>query len=183
MKNEKLEPTRKRPLGKAISVAIAVVIALGGFLALRGLPSPPHEILTAQAFAASDDAFFSYEITRYPASVEVLPVTPNNPVIGFTVDTWNLGFGSMPANGSKIRRTIKVANPYNTPVKIKLAAYGAIAPLVNFPKNYFMLAGFANTTVDIFANSGNVTGNFTGEIDVIAARAKHPLAAAFLWAA
>ena len=101
-------------------------------------PEPPKEFVTNKTIETYSNMFFSYEIIRYPSSVEI--VNPNeNVTLGFVVDPWNLNFGIVPGNGSYVKRSIDIANLENKNKKVFFKVYGNIMTLIEFSKDDLIL--------------------------------------------
>lgn len=135
----------------------------------------PEEFVENMTFTTYSDLFFDYEITRYPTGVEITPskFLEKESVIGVVIDPWNLKFGIVPTGGSFVRRYVELTNVMERAGKVSFKVYGNIKPLVSFSKNDFILHENENSTVTVFLSATNVTGNFSGEIDVIAQKPKY----------
>lgn len=132
--------------------------------------STPKQFVQNQTFAKSSDPFFSYEITKYPSNVEIIPAQYEEQKlkIGFVTDTWNLNFGIIPVTGRGARH-LKISNSEKIRVKANFKVYGDINSLISFNKNDFILSPNESVPIDIFLNTTEKTRprNYTGEIDVI----------------
>ena len=133
-------------------------------------PSEPKEFVKNKTFTNFSNVFFSYEITRYPSNVEIMPIKQvNNTLIGLVTDPWNINFGIIPGNGTYVKRNIELTNLKERESKIVLKTYGNISPLVSFSKNDFIIKPNEKVSIDIFLFSNETEpGNYSGEIDVIA---------------
>ena len=138
-------------------------------------PPEPKEFVENRTFVEYSDLFFDYEITRYPSSVEIVPILAEEEsvLIGFVVDPWNLNFGIVPTNGSSSRRSVEVTNLNEMPARISFNVFGNILPLVSFSNNSFILYKNEKMTIDVKLSTANEVGNYSGEIDVIARRPKY----------
>jgi hypothetical protein len=145
--------------------------------------STPKEFVTNETFVKQSGLLFDYEITKYPSNVEIILPQEQKLTIGFVVDPWNLNFGIIPTGGSYGTRHVIITNYEENKAKIELKAYGTIRPLVSFSKNNFVLGSKESATVDVFLNTTNSTqpGNYTGEIDIVTKKPKHPFLEWFLW--
>lgn len=150
-----------------ILLIFAVVIVL--ILNLSG-PSGPAEFVKNRTVETYSNLLFNYEIIRYPSSAEITPAGSLNGsiILGFVTDSWNINFGSVPANGSYVTRSIKLSNIQDKDASVMLRSYGNVSSLIDFGNNDFFLKPAENVSVDIFMNSKNFpVGNYSGEIDVI----------------
>ncbi len=136
----------------------------------------PKGIVANRTFISYSDLFFNYEITRYPSSVEVAPVQPEQEklLLGISADPWNLNFGIIPAGKNFGKRFVSLVNLKEKDVKIVIKAWGNISSFVKFSKNNFILHPKENVTVEVgFYAEGAEAGNYTGVIDVIVQKPKY----------
>ena len=174
---------RKPVYDRRVVVALGLTAAVLVFLNLVS----PYEFEASGFVAAREslpaaDLFFSYEITRYPSGIVITPPGENISV-GVDVSPDNIRFGSVPAGGAyQSNRTINLQNLEESPAKIKFLARGAIAPMVSFAKNNFVLGPAEAVSVDVFVSTTNKTeeGNYTGEIDIVVIRPKYSFAESFM---
>jgi hypothetical protein len=154
-------------------VAFIVVLAIFLFIATQE-PSEPRELVNDKTVSNYSNLLFDYKILRYPTSVEIVSISEENINLGIVTDPWNIRFGSVPGNGSYVKRFISIKSSNSNYSKIRLKAYGNITPLVNFSKNDFALNGNESSAVEValYTDSAEL-GNYTGEIDVIAKTPKY----------
>jgi len=135
----------------------------------------PKEIVENMTFITNSDLFFDYEVTKYPTKVEITSTKflEEGGLIGVVVDPWNLNFGIVPTGGSSVKRQIELFNTKEKAGKISFKVYGDISPLVSFSDNDFIIHENENLTVMIYLNTGNLIGNYSGEIDVVAKKPKY----------
>jgi hypothetical protein len=156
----------------AILALIVLIVLVFGYSA--GGPSEPKDYVSNKTYSNYSNILYSYDILRYPSSVEIidLDLKKENVTLGFVTDSWNINFGVIPGNGTYVRRNIELTNRKDSPSKIELRAYGNISTHVSFSQNDFILNPGDKASIDIylFSNSTN-SGNYTGEIDVIAKKA------------
>ena len=172
---------RKRKKDRKKVFLLAFVLALFIFVVI--MRPGQKEIVESMLVEESEDLFFVYQTTRYPASVEVIQTEPEKQgiLIGLAIDPWNLNFGIVPI-GSTGRRFIDLFNLQDDDVKVKFEVYGNISPMISFSKNNFILKKGKNSTVDTIAQTTDVDlpGNYTGEIDVILKKPKYDFIYRFL---
>lgn len=149
-------------------VLITFFIALAFIFYVK--TTSPKQFVSNQTFVKYSDLFFSYEITKYPSSVEI--VSPQfkekKLTIGLVTDPWNLNFGIIPI-GSYGTRHLNISNSEKNKVIVNFNVYGNIKHLISFSKNNFVLNPNESIYIDVFLNTTSSTkvGNYTGEIDVI----------------
>lgn len=148
---------------------LAVVVILILFLLIiTAEPSAPKDFVKEMTVSNYSNIFFNYKMIRYPTEVEIAPAEEENVNLGFVTDPWNLKFGGVSGNGSYVKRYINVKNSKEEYAKIKLKAYGNIAPLVNFSKSDFVLNENESTAIEVTLYTDSAEyGNYSGEIDVI----------------
>ena len=157
----------------AVVVVVLIIICTLCALFLFNGPPPPKDFVMNRTFETHENLLFVYEMTRYPSDVEV--TNPEEDILlGVTVDPWNLGFGIIP-KGSYERRFLNLVNLEENNVKVGINPYGDIAPMISFNKNNFILRANESITVDVILRTTNttVTGNYTGEIDIIIVKPKY----------
>ena len=144
-------------------------------------PPEPKEFVNDKVILNYSNLFFNYKIIRYPTSVEVLPLEKNIN-IGMVTDPWNLKFGSVPGNGSSIKRYISITNLKEKYNKIKLRTYGNITPIVNFTEKDFILNQNESAAIEVNLYTDSVEyGNYSGEIDVIIKIPNYDFLKILLW--
>ncbi len=139
-------------------------------------PLKPKDFVKNRTYVYHSDLLFNYEITRYPSAAEIIPLPTDeeNAKIGFVVDPWNLNFGIIPANGSQSTRNIELTNLNDDPSRISFNVFGNILGLVSFSNNDFVLNRGEKVTIEVYFSSEKAeTGNYSGEIDVIARKPKY----------
>jgi hypothetical protein len=166
----------KRIVAATVMVLVAVVVIL-----LNNHKTVPKLFVANMTFETRSDLFYAYEITRYPTSVEVAPIKPEeNVTVGVVVDPWNLKFGIVPAGNNFATRFVDLANLREKPAKVMFYVYGNISPFVNFSRSELLLEAGRNVTVEVkFYASRATIGNYTGEIQVVVQRPKYDFLYAF----
>jgi hypothetical protein len=155
-----------------------VIIALMMIFLVLFLKYRPSsvELVENRTFVTYSDLFFSYEITKYPSSVEIVEAKPAQEklTIGLTVDPWNLNFGIIPEGKNFGTRFISLSNLKEKDAKVSFKVYGNISPFVKFSNNNFLLHPNESLTIKVnFYAEGAKIGNYSGEIDVIVQRPKY----------
>ncbi len=155
-----------------IIIAVVILIAISFFIQLYPPKKKFTDIVANTTFLKESDAFYDYEISRYPSSAEVVELRPENTLVGFDVDTTKVNFGTIPGSGSYSRKTINLTNLEAKNKRVYVAAAGNIKPYVNISGSEFMLKPGDARIVELFfytLNGGAAApvGNYTGEIDVI----------------
>ncbi|MEM3393687.1 MAG: hypothetical protein QXY79_01405 [Candidatus Methanomethylicia archaeon] len=161
---------KKKTLLLFISILLILLILLTNF------PYQPRGLIENRTFEKHSDLLFTYEITRYPTSAQVLPNTLNQEklTLGFVIDPWNLNFGIVPPGQNFVTRFIELTNLKDKNAKILLKVYGNISSFVNFTKNNFILKPNETITVEVNFYAEKVEiGNYSGEIDVVVQRPKY----------
>jgi hypothetical protein len=132
--------------------------------------STPKQFVSNQTVVKNSDLFFSYEITKYPSNVEIIPAQYEKQKlkIGIVTDKWNLNFGIIPVSGRETRH-LDISNHEKNDFRVNLNVYGNIKQMISFSKNDFILPPNKSISINIFLNTTEKTipGNYTGEIDVI----------------
>ncbi|MEM5829352.1 MAG: hypothetical protein QW040_00065 [Candidatus Aenigmatarchaeota archaeon] len=161
---------------KKIWLPLFISIFLILFTLLTNLPYQPKGLVENRTFEKYYDLFFTYEITRYPTSAQVLPAQPNHEklTLGVVVDPWNLNFGIVPAGKNFVTRFVDLTNLKEKDAKIMVRVYGNISPFVNFTKNNFILKPNENAMIEVkfYAEKAEI-GNYSGEIDVVVQRPRY----------
>ncbi|MEM5773289.1 MAG: hypothetical protein QXL86_03680 [Candidatus Aenigmatarchaeota archaeon] len=161
---------------KKINLALIILLLLGVLILLANLPYQPKGFVENMTFEKHSDLFFNYEIIRYPSSVEVSPVRPDQErlKLGVVVDPWNLNFGIVPIGNNFVTRFIEISNPKEKSAKIVFKVYGNISPFVNFTRNDFIIRPNESVTIEakFYAEKAKI-GNYTGEIDIVIQRPKY----------
>ena len=151
---------------KEIIIFAIIAIAIFLFLVTRG-PSDPKELVKEKNITDYSNAFFYYKVIRYPTNVEIIQ-PQENVNLGIVTDPWNLNFGSLPGNGSYVKRYVSVTNVNEKYNRITLKSYGNISTLLNFSKNDFTINENESTAVEVTMNTKSAEiGNYSGEIDAI----------------
>jgi hypothetical protein len=159
---------------KPIVILAIIVLAVIVFGYSLGGPLEPKDFVSNKTYSNYSNVLYSYEILRYPSNVEImnLDLRKENATLGFVTDSWNINFGSIPGNGTYVKRNVEFSNRKDSPSKIELRAYGNISSHVSFSQNDFILNPGDKVSVDIYLFSNSTkSGNYTGEIDVIAKKA------------
>lgn len=159
-----------------IALAVVFLFFLSSYTAsLTFTFKTPVNSVANRTIETYSDAFFDYELIRYPSRAEIADPRKFSEEfsIGFNLDPWNLDFGLIPGNGSFSKRFINLTNNGND-AKVVLATYGNISDMISFSSNNFMLKKSAKSSVDVSFNTGRfLEGSFGGEIDVIIQKPKY----------
>lgn len=154
------------------TMIIALLLAAAIFLAAlfagsNGLYRTYGDTVSRQETDIYEDVFFSYEVIRYPASVEIINRTQNY-TVGVDVGTDRLDFGLIPAAENFVTKHINLENKLEGDAKVRVSGRGNIAGLLDFSQDSTILTAKERTTVDVVLTASNTTfpGNYTGEIDV-----------------
>lgn len=170
--------SRKRGWPFFIAAAIAAIV-LVLWMAVAYMAEPPKlsgAILEGPAFEQYENALFAYEINRYSSKAEVSNETDGNISVGVSTDPRYLDFGIIPTGGSFSKRSITLSNTKDDAVTMQLRAHGGIVPFIEFGKNDFMLEKGSVPVSVIFRTAKDTqTGNYSGEIDIIARRPKYAI--------
>ena len=144
--------------------------------------SKPDSFVENHTVVYEDNLFFTYEINRYPTSVEISNVTGLNISIGFALDPKGINFGVVPTGGNAGKRFITLENTKEDDAKIILASYGNISSMVFFDDNEFYLTTGNLKNIEIVLETKNDTrvDNYMGEIDIIVKRSKYNILNWFL---
>lgn len=141
------------------------------FVLLANMLEPPEPAGTVgnKTVGNYSNLFFSYNIIRYPSSVEITPAESlnNSIVLGFATESWSINFGSVPAKGSYATRTVDISNSNEFDVEIIMKAYGNISDMVIFRENNIVLEPGEKKSVGIVLESKEDIGNYSGEIDIM----------------
>jgi hypothetical protein len=167
---------RKKKLFWVILIIAIIVIAIPIANFLINYQNEPRGMITNRTFFSYSDLFFKYEITRYPSSVEIVPVESSQQkiLVGLSADPWNLNFGIIPVGKNFGKRFINLVNLKEKDAKIVLKVDGNISKFVKFSKNNFILHPNENVTIEVtFYAEGASVGNYTGVISVIVQRPKY----------
>lgn len=159
---------------------IIILILVGAVIAAASTRPDPTIFTEKKETETYSDLFFIYSVTRYPASVEAVHFSgAGTPTIGINLDTSELNFGVVFAEGSSVRRNINLTSKDEKSSKVKLKAYGNIKPLISFSDNDFVFGGKRGIDVTL-RTDGVAPGNYSGEIDVIVQRSKYDFLARIL---
>ncbi|MEM7825823.1 MAG: hypothetical protein QW412_03120 [Candidatus Aenigmatarchaeota archaeon] len=152
---------------------ILVLILIVFIILFLGKPEPKN-FVENMTYEKTSDLFFTYEITKYPSNVEIIPQEEKKIKVGLVVDYWNLNFGIIPTGGSYGRRQVMISNSEKEKVRVYFKVYGSIKPLISFSKENFILLPGQNETITVFLNTTKETkpGNYSGQIDVIIKKSK-----------
>lgn len=167
---------RKKKILYLIAILLLIVFAIPAINFFINYQNQPKGFVTNRTFVSYSDLFFSYEITRYPSSVEVIPIKPGEEklLVGISADPWNLNFGVIPVGKNFGKRFVNLVNLKEKDVKVSLKAYGNISNFVKFSRNNFILHPKENVTVEVgFYAEGAEVGNYTGVIDVTIQKPKY----------
>ena len=162
-----------------ILVAAFLFIMSGSIYAFLFPEYRPQTFVKNQTLDTDENSLFTYEINRYPTSVQISNVTEKNITIGFALDPGSINFGIVPTGGNSGKRFITLQNIADNPSKIMLYAYGNISEMVVFNDNNFLLSKESPKSIEIILQTENGTklGNYSGEIDIIVKKPKNSFAA------
>jgi hypothetical protein len=148
---------------------LIIPIILAVLMALFPGYSEPKSFVQNMTYRKNSNLLFTYEVTSYPSSVEIIKQEEEKIKIGLVADYWNLNFGIIPTGGSYGRRQVVISNFENYQVRVYFKVYGNIKPLISFSKDNFVLLPRQTETITVFLNTTKDTpiGNYSGQIDVI----------------
>ncbi len=175
----------KLKIGLLVISIIAIIFLSSLLISYDQRRSPNQtEFVNNMTFENSTDLFFYYGTTKYPASVQVRNVKPEDSsiVIGLSVDPWYLGFGIIPSGGNFGKRSLILTNTQDRDTKVNFRVYGNISQMVSFSKDNFVLHSSDSITINVFCRTTGTTpeGNYTGEIDIIVKYPKYEFMYNFL---
>lgn len=159
----------KAIFGLALVLLVLIMIAYASIG-----PTEPANYVNNKTYSNFSNLIYSYEILRYPSSVEIVDFDKlkENMTLGFATDSWNINFGSIPGNGTFVERKVEFSNKKDSPTKVDLKSYGNITPLIHFSQSSFILEPGEKVSVGIYLFSNNTDfGNYSGEVDVIVKKA------------
>jgi hypothetical protein len=165
----------KRQNKKAIlaGAILVVAIAAGAFmLSIDPARKKFDRAVQERTFLVDSDFLYTYEITRYPSSAEVVELRSEKTLIGFDIDPDKMNFGSVPSNGSYSRKTINFTNIVEKDARISIQAIGEIAPYISIPYDNFRLRKGQVVEMEVLFHTRKDgisagIGNYTGEINII----------------
>ncbi|MEA3255769.1 MAG: hypothetical protein U9Q22_08055 [Candidatus Altiarchaeota archaeon] len=161
-------------------VSILLILSLGLFILISLDKNPePEEIIKETGFFHTESTLFLRDIVRYPLRANVTPlrIADNKIKVGVSIETDELNFGVVSENLT-VRKFINLKNNDKVPVKMCIPSYGNIKPYILLSKNNFILKEGQALEVEIAFNATKV-GIYSGELDVIAIKPKHPFLANF----
>ncbi|MCK5299911.1 MAG: hypothetical protein KAJ54_02070 [Candidatus Aenigmarchaeota archaeon] len=174
-KPKKINPAS---LIKIISIILILSSAIFLFFAFSSTPSfkSDNPVLNHTVLYA-DNIFFTYEVNKYPTSVEISDIIERNLSIGFSLEPSTLNFGVVPTGGNMGKRFLTLKNTQDNKVKMQFIAYGNISPMIKFSDNDFYLMPDEVKQIDIMLETGQNTpaGDYFGEINLIVKRPKYDL--------
>ena len=162
-------------------VSILLILSLGLFILISLDKNPePEEIINESGFFHTESTLFLRDIVRYPLRANVTPlrIADSKIKVGVSVETDELNFGVVSENLT-VRKFINLKNNDKVPVKMCMPSYGNIKQYVLLSKDNFILKEGQAVEVEIAFNATKV-GLYSGELDVIAIKPKHPFLANFL---
>lgn len=162
-------------------VSLSLILSLGLFILISLDKNPePEEIINEAGFFHTESTLFLRDIVRYPLRANVTPLrtTDSKIRVGVSIETDELNFGVVSENLT-VRKFINLKNNGKVPVKICIPSYGNIKPYIITRKNNFILREGQALEVEIAFNATRI-GLYSGELDVIAIKPKHPFLANFL---
>lgn len=171
-----MEGMNMNRLSKTALILVALAAVL--FFAAVFLSQPPPEpkaFVEKQELAVHENALFKYTITKYPSVAGVSNASGENLSVGLAAETSSLNFGIVPTGGSYSTKRVTVANTNEIPVMVSMKAYGTVAQFVEFSMSRFMLKKDESAKVDIIfrTKKDTATGDYSGEIDVIARQPRY----------
>lgn len=167
--------------GKIYTVLMIIILIIAFACILFLTRTETKEFVDNRGVEKYSDAFFDYEIIKYPTDVKIYePNASERITVGIVSDTNNMKFGIIPGNGSYAKRYLNLTNREKD-AKIFLHVYGDITPLVRFGKNNFIIRENENVMIDVLLNTkGSEFKEYSGEIDVVIQRPKFDFLYSFL---
>lgn len=167
---------KKSNLIKSVPVimVVAVIIALSAIVFYMpsfesDSPVQNHTVIYEEGM------FYTYEINKYPTSVEISDITERNLSVGFSLETSSLNFGVVPTGGNMGKRFLTLKNTQDSKAKMLFVVYGDISPMIKFNDNEFYLLPEVLKDIEIVLETKQDTmvGNYSGEINLVVKRSKY----------
>jgi hypothetical protein len=158
--------------------SIALVIIVASVMATPFIPEAPKGLVANRTLEKASDAFFSYDIIKYPAYVNITNSFSGTPFIGINAETKALDFGIIFPNSTS-KRQINLTSKDDKASHVIFKSYGPIRSMISFNESEFLLQG--RKSVYVTVNSGDsAPGYYNGEVDVIVQRSNNEIARRFL---
>ncbi len=169
----------------ALFLPIILIIFLFAFSRADMLFMPylkPDTLAANHTVLYDNNLFFTYEINKYPTSVEISNVEGQNISIGFSLEPTSLDFGMVPTGGAMGMRFLTLKNTQADPAKMLLFAHGNISSMIQYNDNNFYLKPEVVKDVEIMLKTDKNTpvGNYSGEINLVVKRARYNFMKLFL---
>ncbi len=142
----------------------------------------PDTLVTDHTVLYDDNLFFTYEISKYPTSVEISKSKGQNISIGFSLESTSLDFGIVPTGGAMGVRFLTLKNTQEDTAKMLFFSYGNISSMIQYNDNNFYLKPEVIKDIEIMLKTDKNTpvGNYSGEINLVIKRAKYSFMTLFL---
>ena len=169
----------------ALFLPIILIIFLFAFSRVDILIMPylePDTLVTDHTVLYDNNLFFTYEISKYPTSVEISNIEGQNISIGFSLESTSLDFGVVPTGGAMGLRFLTLKNTQEDTAKMLFFAYGNISSMIHYNDNNFHLKPEVSKDIEIMLKTDKNTpvGNYSGEINLVVKRAKYNFMKLFL---
>ncbi|MCK5452665.1 MAG: hypothetical protein KAI51_04450, partial [Candidatus Aenigmarchaeota archaeon] len=142
----------------------------------------PDSLVTDHTVLYDDNLFFTYEISKYPTSVEISNIEGQNISIGFSLESTSLDFGVVPTGGAIGMRFLTLKNTQDDTAKMLFFAYGNISSMIHYNDNNFHLKPEVTKDIEIMLKTDKNTpvGDYSGEINLVVKRARYNFMKLFL---
>ncbi len=173
-----LKNNKKNKLIKSASIIVFFTLILIVIISVYTMPSfKSVNPVVDNTVLFDNDLFFTYEINKYPTSVEISNAVDSNLSIGFSLDSASLNFGVVPVGGNIGKRFLTLTNLQESEAKMVFVAYGNISDMVGFNDNKFYLMPGVVKEVEIMLETKDDTqvGDYSGEINLVVKRSRYKL--------
>lgn len=142
--------------------ALSIAIAATSFAEIKDMTKSEGGVLTEK----SHSLLFEKVSVTYPAYVNVSPIV-GDITIGFDVTPGQLDFGTVPPGGSISKKFVEISNPSAKKATITLRKEGAIAPMLYFSENSFVLNQGISRNVTVYVSpSSSDSGVYEGGVEI-----------------
>lgn len=127
----------------------------------------PSSFVKNQTAQQYETNYFSVVLNRIPISAMTYDPENNdmNYSLGFDVSSERLNYGIMPIN-SPSAKTVKMANDYGAPAKVKARSHGNISNYISLGENNFILNANQKKEIYVRFDGAESNGTYDGELEV-----------------
>ncbi|MBW6461426.1 MAG: hypothetical protein K0B07_00030 [DPANN group archaeon] len=168
--------SKKINLIKSLPIIMLAVLIVSLFAIVFHTPSfESDNPVKNHTVLYEEGMFYTYEINKYPTSVEISDIDERNLSVGFSLETSSLNFGVVPTGGNMGKRFLTLKNTQDSKAKMMFVVYGGISPLIKFNDNEFYLLPEVLKDIEIVLETKQDTmvGNYSGEINIVVKRSKY----------